>query len=392
MGQKVNPISLRLNSTNRQFDNCWYSDFFYKNLLTKDIFLHNYFDNFLKLLKLASGRYSIQHLQKQTQIYNFLWYSKSTREWRSKLFGLTKNQILSKKEKYFIKNQTEIKKRNQKLTPLNFYYKSLNQITIYKFQKKIKSFQNFNLWSKFLKYNQNSEIYKKDLLFNKVENTFIIDSPVEKIYQFNDITKISDFKNQKVLKKPFETTNLGKRKLEKQEFTRNLRFFQNLLIYNKFKTNLSKQWFIKNNQIDSNINFLYKDLFNLKYLNYLDLSTSSFYNLQTNFLPFKVKNEWQNANYLADEIVYFLEKRLPFRRLKSKILKQLSKIQAIRGVRITCSGRVGGKSKKAQRSKTESIKYGQTCLQVFSAKIDFASKTAFTSFGSVGVKVWICYN
>ena len=92
------------------------------------------------------------------------------------------------------------------------------------------------------------------------------------------------------------------------------------------------------------------------------------------------------------QIAFFLEKRIPFRRIKNKLLKQLSKISAIRGVRITCSGRVGGKSKKAQRSKTECIKYGQTSLHVFSSKIDFSMKTAFTRFGSVGIKVWICYN
>ena len=105
-----------------------------------------------------------------------------------------------------------------------------------------------------------------------------------------------------------------------------------------------------------------------------------------------MKNDWQHASFLADEIVYFLQKRIAFRRLKGKIIKQLSQIDSIRGVRITCSGRVGGKSKKAQRSKTECLKYGQTSLQVFSSKIDFSLKTAFTSFGSVGVKVWICYN
>ena len=66
-------------------------------------------------------------------------------------------------------------------------------------------------------------------------------------------------------------------------------------------------------------------------------------------------------------------------------------MSTIRGVRITCSGRVGGKSKKAQRAKIESLKYGQTSLHVFSAPIDFSCKTAHTSFGSVGVKVWICY-
>ena len=95
---------------------------------------------------------------------------------------------------------------------------------------------------------------------------------------------------------------------------------------------------------------------------------------------------------MADEIVYFLEKRVPFRRIKAKISQHLSQNPKIRGLRITCSGRVGGKSKKAQRAKTECVKYGQTSLHVFSSQIDFASRTASTVFGSVGVKVWMSYN
>ena len=128
-----------------------------------------------------------------------------------------------------------------------------------------------------------------------------------------------------------------------------------------------------------------------KYKKYLESSLSSLYKLDFDLIPFKVKNDWQYAGFLADEIVSLLEKRIPFRRLKSKLIKQLSKVSTIRGVRITCSGRVGGKSKKAQRAKIESLKYGQTSLHVFSAPIDFSCKTARTSFGSVGVKVWICY-
>ena len=103
MGQKINPVSLRLQYTNRHFDSCWYSEYFYQNLLTRDVFLQHYLNNFLKLLKLPAGRYSIQHLQKKTQIYNFLCVPKSTREWRAKLFGFTKKKNLLKKNRYFFK-------------------------------------------------------------------------------------------------------------------------------------------------------------------------------------------------------------------------------------------------------------------------------------------------
>ena len=180
--------------------------------------------------------------------------------------------------------------------------------------------------------------------------------------------------------------------LKKNLKNSNLLFLQNLMIYKSLKSNLiNVKQGLNQNTLLYNETSSFTPL-NLKYKNYLESSLSQFYNINTNLQPFKVKSDWQHANFLADEIVYLLEKRIPFRRLKGKILKQISQISVIRGIRITCSGRVGGKSKKAQRAKIECLKYGQTSLQVFSSKIDFAVKTAFTSFGSVGVKIWICYN
>ena len=404
MGQKINPISLRLQYTNRNFDNCWYSGYFYQNLITRDILLQQYLNSFLKLLKLDAGRYSIQHLQKNTQIYNFLWYSKSTREWRSKIFGLIKKKNSLKKARYFFKNSAKGRKKNKKGLKLSYFYSSLNQIAVQKIKKKITSFQNLKLWSTLVK--KKTEKKSKDL--NGISHVFFFYKKKEKTFsQFemeNTVTKTflkDTFLNYNQLKVPFkEKSELIKKldssfskvkdsanfytksqfQLEKPISNVNRIFINNLIVYKILKSQnptLSKSYF-------GGLKYKYK--------NYLEYSLSSLYKTPINLLNFKVKNDWQNASYLADEIVYFLEKRVSFRVIKSKILRQLLKNPQIRGIRITCSGRVGGKSKKAQRAKTECIKYGQTSLQVFSSKLDFAVKTAFTSFGSVGVKVWICYN
>lgn len=396
MGQKINPISLRLQYTNRNFDNCWYSGYFYQNLITRDILLQQYLNSFLKLLKLDAGRYSIQHLQKNTQIYNFLCYSKSTREWRSKIFGLIKKKNSLKKARYFFKNSAKGRKKNKKGLKLSYFYSSLNQIAVQKIKKKITSFQNLKLWSTLVK--KKTEKKSKDLNVISHFKTF------SQFEMENNVTKTffkETFFNYNQLKVPFkEKSELIKKldssfskikdsanfytksqfQLEKPISNVNRIFINNLIVYKILKSQnltLSKSYF-------GGLNYKYK--------NYLEYSLSSLYKTPINLINFKVKNDWQNASYLADEIVYFLEKRVSFRVIKSKILRQLLKNPQIRGIRITCSGRVGGKSKKAQRAKTECIKYGQTSLQVFSSKLDFAVKTAFTSFGSVGVKVWICYN
>lgn len=396
MGQKINPVSLRLQYTNRNFDNCWYSGYFYQNLITRDILLQQYLNSFLKLLKLDAGRYSIQHLQKNTQIYNFLCYSKSTREWRSKIFGLIKKKNSLKKARYFFKNSAKGRKKNKKGLKLSYFYSSLNQIAVQKIKKKITSFQNLKLWSTLVK--KKTEKKSKDLNVISHFKTF------SQFEMENNVTKTffkETFFNYNQLKVPFkEKSELIKKldssfskvkdsanfytksqfQLEKPISNVNRIFINNLIVYKILKSQnptLSKSYF-------GGLNYKYK--------NYLEYSLSSLYKTPINLINFKVKNDWQNASYLADEIVYFLEKRVSFRVIKSKILRQLLKNPQIRGIRITCSGRVGGKSKKAQRAKTECVKYGQTSLQVFSSKLDFAAKTAFTSFGAVGVKVWICYN
>ena len=130
---------------------------------------------------------------------------------------------------------------------------------------------------------------------------------------------------------------------------------------------------------------------NLVYKSHLEYTLSkqysSFYNL--NF--FRTLIEKQSACFLVQEIIHYLEKKIPFRRIKTQIIRDIPHYKNIKGIRIKCSGRVGGRSKKAQRSKTQSIKIGQTSLGVFSSKIDFACKSAYTRFGLIGVKVWVCY-
>jgi ribosomal protein S3 len=409
MGQKINPVSLRLQSTNRHFDNCWYSNYFYKDLINKDVFLQNYLNNFLKAMKIPTGRYSIQHLQKKTQILNFFCSSKPTRQWRSKLLGLTQKHQLKKKNRYFLKTgfskssnlgfesltKTGLLKF-QKQTRFTQFFQSLNQLAVHRIQKRITSFQNYELWSKKLKLEKN-----KNKIFNVT--VFPIFRTSKNYQQLISFPKFKQQSNASIQKYPLAVstrqTNLldfatrDNKKIDNLES--HFGFLQNLFIYKTLHL-IQKNQRISNYSLDQTQSSLKAriifDPINFKYRNYLESSLSSFYKLPIDLIPFRVKNDWQHASYLAEELVFFLEKRIPFRRLKAKLFKQLSQIPSIRGVRISCSGRVGGKSKKAQRSKTECMKYGQTSLHVFSSKIDFSVKTAFTRFGSVGVKVWICYN
>jgi hypothetical protein len=654
MGQKVNPISLRLQQTNREFDNSWYTDYFYRKLVSRDIYLQHYINNFLKLVKCPSARFSIQYTLKNIKLYSFLCYPKQSRELRSRMFGITfqkkrKNNLkkkyqlssflLGKKQtrsfssprhtlrlnqlshlsirrpkmkRFLVDNRLwsrvsnpfsqtptqpesstllqnnkhtaflDINKQqnlytNKDTTPLNTLsvnsiYNAVispmytnNKLTICKnyrnkplsfllpslsresFHKTIPQLVSLEFQLPYTKqmiqeftfdktYKRNSENEKKNyqpqpdlfkskelilngnsfynvtdqkldfleylhphkkqnnyllyfiknfiatLVFVKILNTrnsgvFNKKQQAKKFSQHsNNFTKFNrqyrknflkfflvfcllytEYNRNTLSSKDCIVSNSNLLELNKQKFAQNLlnqincfSNFQSISIFhatvqNKTPINLLLQYnssaFPQNtkqtcfynvkrdeklNTIDflqgkKNANLLQLSQFlntgtnlipngaskmnrtnsiydvnrnkhQLKYKNYVQGFLFSQFNINTEFVPFSVSQDWQSAGFLAEEIVYFLERRVTFRRLKNKILKKISEISNIRGVRISCSGRVGGKSKKAQRAKTECVKYGQTSRHTFSSRIDFAAKTARTSFGTVGIKVWICYN
>lgn len=106
---------------------------------------------------------------------------------------------------------------------------------------------------------------------------------------------------------------------------------------------------------------------------------------------FRARNVTQSALFLAEEVVFQLQQRRSFRQIKTRFLQELGNKATIKGVRVTCVGRIGGRAKKAQRARGESFKMGQTSLHLFDSKVSFASKTGLTPFGAVGVKVWVCW-
>jgi small subunit ribosomal protein S3 len=107
--------------------------------------------------------------------------------------------------------------------------------------------------------------------------------------------------------------------------------------------------------------------------------------------PYRSTQEEQTAQFLSDTIAFYLEQRVPFRRLKQALLKDIHR-EYIEGVKVVCSGRMGGRSKKAQRARKEGFQWGQTSSHVFSSKLSFASRSALTPLGKIGIKVWVSFH
>lgn len=99
----------------------------------------------------------------------------------------------------------------------------------------------------------------------------------------------------------------------------------------------------------------------------------------------EIKRPELDAQLVADNIAQQLEGRISFRRAMKNAVSSTMRVGA-EGVRIMCSGRLGG----ADMSRTEQYKEGRVPLHTLRADIDYAQGKAQTVYGSIGVKVWIC--
>jgi small subunit ribosomal protein S3 len=99
----------------------------------------------------------------------------------------------------------------------------------------------------------------------------------------------------------------------------------------------------------------------------------------------EIKNFEESAMVLAQSLTDQLEKRIAFRRAMKSILDQVIKNKNIKGVKVEMSGRLGG----AEMSRREWVAKGTLPLHTLRADIDFARATAFTTYGTIGVKVWL---
>ena len=98
----------------------------------------------------------------------------------------------------------------------------------------------------------------------------------------------------------------------------------------------------------------------------------------------EVKNPDANAQLVAESIAAQLEKRISFRRAMKQSMGRAMKAGA-KGIKLMCSGRLGG----AEIARTEGYHEGSIPLQTMRADIEYGFAEAHTTYGRIGVKVWI---
>lgn len=98
----------------------------------------------------------------------------------------------------------------------------------------------------------------------------------------------------------------------------------------------------------------------------------------------EVRRPEADAQLVAENIAMQLERRIAFRRAMKKSINSALRF-GVQGIKISCSGRLGG----AEMSRTEWFKEGRVPLHTLRADIDYGTAEAKTTYGLIGVKVWI---
>jgi len=98
----------------------------------------------------------------------------------------------------------------------------------------------------------------------------------------------------------------------------------------------------------------------------------------------EIKRPEVDSSLVAQNIAQQLEARISFRRAMKMAISSATRMGA-KGIKIKCSGRLGG----AEMARTEQYKEGRIPLHTIRAEIDYANATAQTIYGSIGVSVWI---
>lgn len=99
----------------------------------------------------------------------------------------------------------------------------------------------------------------------------------------------------------------------------------------------------------------------------------------------KITKPYTEATLLVDVLIFNLQKRISFRKCIRKILERYRIENELHGIKIQIAGRLNG----AEIARTEWVREGRVPLQTLRANIDYCYKTAQTSYGILGIKIWI---
>ncbi len=108
-------------------------------------------------------------------------------------------------------------------------------------------------------------------------------------------------------------------------------------------------------------------------------------NVDVNLEINEIRDPNSHAAIVAQDIASQIERRMPYRRVIKQTLDKIIQSNGVQGAKISVKGRLNG----AEIARKEWLKKGRLSLQTLRANIDYAEATAYTTYGTIGVKVWI---
>ncbi len=99
----------------------------------------------------------------------------------------------------------------------------------------------------------------------------------------------------------------------------------------------------------------------------------------------EIRDPNSRAAIVASDMAAQIEKRMPYRRVMKQSIDKVMQNREVKGVRVMVKGRLNG----AEIARKEWLKEGQIPLSTFRADIDYSRATAYTTYGTIGIKVWI---
>lgn len=236
---------------------------------------------------------------------------------------------------------------------------------------------------------------ESDIIKNRFYSEFLIKNYLKSILKnnFSFVDKI-EFKevNDEIFLNVYyyALTNITKRNIliQNKDIRRYKTLFKDLLIKEDEETKfIYNPFFLENSEDNNKLKKFKLDI--VKLTNHLE-------KLLSNLLKKRIKISFCEQNSIGDSatlLASFLSLEIEksnanFKRALRETFKEIKNKSKIKGIRINCSGRLG----KAPMAKTEWFKYGQVPLSRVSSNLEYSSDTAFTKYGSIGVKVWVYYH
>jgi len=364
MAQKIHPVAVRLGH-NRLFDASWYSQQ-YRTSFRNELLLRRAIESLFTILSnsipnLFLGRIFYQQSHQKIIITLFLFQKRLQKKRRSRFLF-----------KYSSKNtNATVLNRNK-----------------HSFQK-VQGFQEIQANHLNLKKRETLAKFHRFFLNPSTLNQFQFVQPISNLSNGSGLRGQNNLFTGQALHSSIFRLAYATFLRENQK--------EGVLPMRPSKTNISKTFLteLPTSQIKRSIPCPFQDVSSRKrqffqsqqmhpFFDHLEKALSSFFRENVYLQPIICRKPHFSAIFLAEQIVQILKKNQKKKKVPYRLIKKLIIGHPSIGIRIQCSGRLGG----VEMAKKFLIKKGQTSLNTFSQKVDFAQRTVLTKYGIIGIKVW----